>query len=180
MEILGPYERSQMDGAPSRLPAPPTGPLGTSEPGYHDSRRYGPRRHLPLSQLLGGRHHLVNPGPKTDPRRLLRNARSVRIRWNEWRPCRASGRPLRADGQDLTVSIHAGARQRSAGRRAPCSADRSRIAPRRAGDVRQALVTCSRRAADRPRSRRSGLSLMGYLNCLAFGQARQDRPGIAG
>src|SRR4029077_13463292 len=32
-----------------------------------------------------------------------------------------------------------------------------------------------RRATNRPRSRRSDLSLMGYLNCLTFGEARQDR-----
>ena len=42
------------------------------------------------------------------------------------------------------------------------------------------LITCCRRAANRCRSRRSGLSPMGYLNCLAFGEERQDRPGIAG
>lgn len=37
------------------------------------------------------------------------------------------------------------------------------------------LITCCRRAANRPWS-----APVGLLNCSAFGEARQDRPGIAG
>lgn len=80
------------------------------------------------------------------------------------------------------VSLLIPAREGSAGARYPLSAYRHRLA----------APPCGRRAA-RPRHllpRRSESSPvaavrpipngMGYLNCLAVGQARQDRPGIAG
>lgn len=66
--------------------------------------------------------------------------------------------------------------------RKSASADRLPLVGRRAvrGDERHALITSSQREANCPPSRRPGLCLMGWLNCPAFGQARQDRPGIPG
>jgi hypothetical protein len=46
--------------------------------------------------------------------------------------------------------------------------------------VAAALVTWCRRALNRLRLSRSGPSLLGDLNCFAFGEAHQDRPGMAG
>lgn len=51
--------------------------------------------------------------------------------------------------------------------------------PSRCG-ISTALVTSARRAPNRLRSNLSGLSLTEYLNCLVFGQERQDHPGIVG